>query len=122
MERPGKRQLIPRLRPMLEFKEWLMWKFGMAIVAFLLCVAGAGAQVVDGVHSEGSPLQLGVGFTFVSFNELPNTTLNNAGVNGSVVYYHDFVGVEAQVSDAFGPQGGKTSQALFAGGGGRFCL
>jgi opacity protein-like surface antigen len=99
-----------------------MWKFGMATVAFLLCVAGAGAQVVQGVHSEASPLQIGVGFTFVSFNELPATTLNNVGVNGSVVYYHDYVGVEAQVSDAFGSQGGKTSQMLFAGGGVRFSL
>lgn len=88
-----------------------------ALLLILLSASGAMAQGVQGVHPDATPLQVGVGFTFVSFNEVPSTTLNNAGVNGSVVYYRDYLGAEAQVSDVFGSQNGKSSQVLFTGGG-----
>jgi opacity protein-like surface antigen len=98
-----------------------MMKFGIIGGVALLCVlsfaSGVRAQASQGVHPDASPLQLGVGFTFVSFYEVPSTTVNNAGLNASLVYYHDYLGAEAQVSDAFGSQGGKTSQLLFTGGG-----
>jgi hypothetical protein len=94
-----------------------MGRFGFFAAAALMCASGLMAQGVQGVRPDATPLQVGVGFTFVSFNETPSTTLNNAGVNGSVVYYRDYLGVEAQVSDAFGSQNGKTSQVLFTGGG-----
>jgi len=99
-----------------------MGKFGITAALLLFCMGGAMAQGVQGVHPDATPLQVGVGFTFVSFQETPGLTANNAGVNGSVVYYHDFIGAEGQVSDVFGSQNGKTSQLLFAGGGVRFLL
>jgi hypothetical protein len=94
-----------------------MGKLGMAAVAVLFCAAGAMGQTVQGVYQKTLPLQVGVGFNFDSFTETPSTTLNNVGVNGNVVYYHDYLGVEAQVSDAFGTQNSKNSQVLFGGGG-----
>jgi hypothetical protein len=94
-----------------------MGRFGVVAGALLLCASGLMAQGVQGVRPDITPLQIGVGVTFVSFNETPGVTANNAGAYGSVVYYRDYLGVEAQVSDAFGSQGGKTSQVLFGGGG-----
>lgn len=94
-----------------------MKRLGIVAALALLSAASAVAQGVQGVHPDSTPLQVGVGFTFVSFNEAPSTTLNNAGVNGSLVYFHDWLGAEAQISDAFGSQNGKSSQVLFAGGG-----
>jgi len=100
-------------------KEFFMGRFGIAAVAVLLgvlaCANGLMAQGVRGINSDASPWQVGLGFTFVSFNEVPSTTENNAGVNGSVVYYQDYLGAEAQVSDVFGSQNGKNSELLFTG-------
>jgi hypothetical protein len=85
----------------------------------LLCASSAMAQEVEGVHPNVLPsqLQLGVGVTFVSFNEAPGSVENNIGVNATVVDYRDFAGAEGQVSDAFGSQSGQFSQVLFTGGG-----
>jgi hypothetical protein len=94
-----------------------MNKFGILAALVLLSIPGAMAQGIQGVHPDAAPLQVGVGFTFVSFNETPSLTQNNAGLNGSAVYYRDYLGVEAQVSDVFGSQKGQTSQIVFAGGG-----
>jgi hypothetical protein len=94
-----------------------MRKVGILAAALLLSTTALMAQGIQGVHPDSTPLQVGVGFTFVSFNELPSTTQNNAGLNASAVYYHDYLGAEAQVSDVFGSQNGQTSQILFAGGG-----
>jgi hypothetical protein len=102
-----------------------MGRFGIrggAVLFFVLLLvlpfaSVATAQEVPGVHPDASPLQFGVGFTFVSFNEVPSTTANNAGLSASVVYYHDYLGAEAQVSDVFGSQNDKNSQLLFTGGG-----
>jgi hypothetical protein len=95
-----------------------MGRLSILAALVLLSAASVMAQGVQGVHPDSAtPLQVGVGFTFVSFNEAPSTTANNAGFNASVVYYHDWLGVEAQLSDAFGSQSGKTSQLLFTGGG-----
>ncbi len=94
-----------------------MGKFGLTAALVLLGAASAMAQGIQGVHPDSTPFQVGVGFTFVSFNETPNLTQNNAGLNGSVVYYKDYLGAEGQLSDVFGSQNGKMSQLLFGGGG-----
>jgi hypothetical protein len=80
------------------------------------------AQKVEGVHPDVSPFQVGVGYSFVSFNEAPNTTLNSNGFTGSAVYYRDFVGAEGDFTDVFGSQGGKSTQLIFTGGGLRLRL
>jgi hypothetical protein len=90
---------------------------GGVLACVLLCATGAMAQGVQGVHPDTGNLQVGVGFSFVSFNLVPSTTANNAGAIGSLVYYHNYLGAEAQVSDDFGTQNGKNSQLLFTGGG-----
>jgi hypothetical protein len=94
-----------------------MGKFDTMVALILLSTASTMAQGIPGVRQEATPMQVGVGFIFVSFNETPRTTVNNAGLNASVVYYRDYLGAEAQISDVFGSQSGKTSQLLFAGGG-----
>ncbi len=96
--------------PAPERKEFFMHKVGILAAALLLSTTALMAQGIQGVHPDSTPLQVGVGFTFVSFNELPSTTQNNAGLNASAVYYHDYLGAEAQVSDVFGSQNGQTSQ------------
>jgi hypothetical protein len=96
-----------------------MGRFSVLGVFLLLCATSAMAQGVEGVHPAVLPgqVQIGAGVTFVSFDEAPGVRENNFGVNGSVVDYRDWAGAEAQVSDAFGSQGGSFSQVLFAGGG-----
>jgi hypothetical protein len=94
-----------------------MGRFSIVAALVLLSTTSVMAQKIQGVHPDSSPLQIGVGFTFVSFNEAPSTVTNGAGFNASAVYYHDPIGVEAQVSDAFGSHGGKSGQLLFTGGG-----
>jgi hypothetical protein len=86
----------------------------------LLCASGAMAQGVQGVHPDVStPLQIGIGYTYVRFNEVPtpSTVINSNGFTASAVYYRDWVGAEAEVTDAFGTISGKNSQLLFTGGG-----
>src|SRR5271154_6200304 len=96
-----------------------MGKFSFIAALFLLAAASVMAQGIEGVHPGLPPtqIQVGVGVTFASFNEVPGTTQNNFGFNASLVDYHDWLGAEAQVSDAFGSQSGQMSQLLFAGGG-----
>lgn len=94
-----------------------MGRFSILAALVLLSAMSVMAQGIQGVHPDSTPLQVGVGFTFVSFHEAPSITANNAGFNASLVYYRDWLGVEAQLSDAFGSQSGKTSQILFTGGG-----
>lgn len=87
---------------------------------FLLGTASVMAQGVQGVHPDvSSPLEIGVGYTFISFNEAPkpSTVVNSSGFTASAVYYHDWVGAEADITDVFGSTSGKNSQLLFAGGG-----
>jgi hypothetical protein len=100
----------------------LMGRFSILGAFLLFCATSAMAQGIEGVHSAVPPgqLQFGVGVTFVSFSEAPGTTENNVGVNASVVDYRDWMGVEGQVSDAFGSQSGQMTQVLFTGGGVRF--
>ena len=82
-----------------------------------LCSLSAKAQYSPAVHPNPNPLQIGVSYTFDNFHELPGSTLNNSGATGSLVYYNDFIGTEAAVTDTFGSTDGKTSNLLFAGGG-----
>jgi hypothetical protein len=96
-----------------------MYRFSILAGLVLLSMTSAMAQKIQGVHPDSSPIQIGVGFTFVSFNEAPNAITNSAGFNASAVYYQDPIGVEAEVSDAFGSHGGKSGQLLFTGGGAR---
>jgi hypothetical protein len=83
----------------------------------LLYATGALAQGIQGIHPDTSPLQIGAGFTFLSYHEVPSTTWNNAGFDASAVYYRDWLGVEGDFSDAFGSQNSQSTSVLFAGGG-----
>src|ERR1700685_2560828 len=99
-----------------------MGRFSIVAVLMLLSTASAMAQKVQGVHPDSSPIQIGVGFTFVSFDESPSTVINGAGFNASAVYYSDDLpnlGLEAGVSDTFGSHNGKSGQLVFTGGGAR---
>jgi len=92
---------------------------GLAGLA-LLCTTSLMAQGGEGVHPDiSSPVQIGVGYTFVSFFEVPkpSTVVNSSGFTASAVYYRDWVGAEAEVTDVFGSTNGKNSQLLFTGGG-----
>lgn len=88
----------------------------------LLVATGALGQNVKGVRPDASPLQVGAGFTFVSFHETPGTTWNNPGFDASAVYYRDWLGVEGNFSGAFGSQNSASTSLLFAGGGVRMRL
>ena len=66
-------------------KEFYMHKFGILGALILLSTAGVMAQGIQGVHPDVTPLQVGVGFSFVSFSESPSTRQNNAGLNDSAV-------------------------------------
>lgn len=77
-----------------------------------LCSLSAKAQYSPAVHPNPNPLQIGVSYTFDNFHELPGSTLNNSGATGSLVYYNDFIGTEAAVTDTFGSTDGKTSNLL----------
>jgi hypothetical protein len=82
------------------------------------------AQDIKGVRPEDShPLEIGVGYTFISFQEAPSLTSNNSGVAATAVYYNERVGAEADFTDTYGAsQNGQTAQLLFAGGGVRYRL
>lgn len=97
-----------------------MRRLGILVALLLLVVTGAMAQNVQGVHPDSRPLELGVGFTFVSFHEVPTNTINNAGFTTSILYRHNQMGVEGELTDAIGSQNGARSQILFTGGGARF--
>jgi hypothetical protein len=88
----------------------------------LLTATSVLAQKPEGVHPDGSPLQIGVGYTFISLNEVPNTTLNSNGLDATAVYYKDWYGVEGDFTGAFASQAGKSSQLYFGGGGLRLRL
>jgi len=96
-----------------------MGKFGLIAGLIFLCATGALAQSVQGIHANisSSPLQLGVGYTFVAFQASPSSTKYQNGVDASVVYYQDWIGVEGDFSDGFGTSAGKNTQLLFGGGG-----
>jgi hypothetical protein len=62
-----------------------------------------------------------VGYSFVRFYELPNTTKNTNGYNFSVVYYiKDHLGIDGEFQGDHLSQGGTGGWLLFAGGGPRF--
>jgi hypothetical protein len=84
-----------------------------------LCSVSAKAQYTPAVHANPNPLQLGVSYTFDSFHQVPGSVLNNSGATGSFVYYNDFLGTEAAVTDSFGSNIGQTTNLLFVGGGAR---
>jgi hypothetical protein len=99
-----------------------MRRFALLAGIALLSATSVLAQKVEGVHPDVSPLQIGVGYTFVSFNETPSTTLNSSGFNATAVYYRDWFGAEGDFTGAYGSQAGKSSQLYFAGGGLRLRL
>ena len=88
----------------------------------LLTATSVLAQMPEGVHPDASPLQIGVGYTFIGFEEAPNTMLNSNGFNATAVYYKDWYGAEGDFTGAFGSQAGKSSQLYFGGGGLRLRL
>ena len=72
------------------------------VALVLLCATSAMSQGVHGVHPDiSSSLEIGISYTFVSFYEIPkpSTIVNSNGFTGSAVYFHDWVGVEGDVSD-----------------------
>lgn len=99
-----------------------MRRLSMLVASLLLAATGAVAQNVQGVHPDSRPLQLGVGFTFVSFDEVPTNTMNNAGFTASVLYRRNQMGLEGEVTDAVGSENGVNSQILFTSGGARFYM
>jgi|SRR5579862_2674998 len=94
-------------------------KLVMVIFLVALCSLSAKAQYSPAVRPNPNPLQIAVSYTFDHFYEVPHpsTILNNSGATGSLVYYNDFIGTEAAVTDTFGSNNGKTTNLLFAGGG-----
>jgi hypothetical protein len=94
-----------------------MRRFALMAGLALLSATSVLAQKVEGVHPDVNPLQIGVGYTFLSFNETPSTTLNSSGFNASAVYYKDWYGAEGDFTGVYGSQAGKTSQLYFGGGG-----
>jgi hypothetical protein len=97
----------------------VMRRFGMFVGLLLLFATGAMAQEVQGVHPDSTPLQVGVGVTFLNFHEVPGSTVNSAGFTGSAVYRHDdWLGAEGELTDTHG----TNSQFLFVGGGVRVYL
>lgn len=92
----------------------------MAGLVLLFFTTSVLAQDQKGVVPQDShPLELGVGYTFISFQEAPNLTANNSGVNATAIYYDSRVGVEADFTDTYGS---NSAQLLFAGGGVRYRL
>jgi|ERR1700691_1850961 hypothetical protein len=92
-----------------------MGRFGIMAGLALLLSTSLMAQNQQGVRPEDThPLEIGVGYSFISFQEAPSLTSNNSGVNATAIYYHEQVGVEADFTDTYGSQ---SSQLLFAGGG-----
>src|SRR5271170_3131741 len=101
----------------------LMGRFGIMAGLVLLFTTSLMAQDQKGVvPQDAHPLEFAVGYTFISFQEAPSLTANNSGVTATAIYYHDHVGVEADFTDTYGSQSGKTANLLFAGGGVRYRL
>jgi hypothetical protein len=101
-----------------------MGKFGIMAGLVLLFTSNLMAQDIKGVHAEDAhPLEIGVGYTFISFQEAPGVgTSNNSGVNATATYYDDRVGVEGDFTGTFGTLNGQSSQLMFGGGGVRYRL
>jgi|SRR5580698_4585807 hypothetical protein len=97
-----------------------MGKLGIVGIFLLLSATSAMAQTVRALDTATLPIQVGVGVTYLNFHEGPGTVPNGVGFTGSVVDYKDWLGAEAQVSDVFGTQSGKSSLPFFAGAGVRF--
>lgn len=90
-----------------------MRRLGMLVGLLLLFATNAMAQAIQGVHPDSTPLQVGVGVTFLSFHEVPGSTVNSAGFTGSALYRRDWLGAEGELTDTHGTD----SQFLFLGGG-----
>jgi len=89
----------------------------LSILGALLLLSATSAMAQGEPVAHPTEIQAGVGFTFDSFNEVPGTTANNFGFNASLVSYRDWLGAEAEGSDAFGSQSGQMTQLMFVGGG-----
>ena len=81
---------------------------------------GAGAQGVQGVFP-GYNWQAYIGYTYVRFFEVPNTTVNSNGFNCSMTYFHNggWFGGDGEFVAAFGSQSNRTSALLLGMGGAR---
>jgi hypothetical protein len=77
-------------------------------------------QGVQGVF-ENYSYDAYVGYTFVRFYEVPGTTPNLNGVNGSFTgWYRDWFGGDAEFFALYGRQSGQDSWLVFGGVGPRF--
>jgi hypothetical protein len=97
-----------------------MRKAILLVASFLLFGTSVMAQGIQGVHPDNTPVQVGLGYTFVSFHEVPGTLANSVGFTGSAVYRLNQVGLEGEVTDALCSENGKMTQLFFTGGGARF--
>lgn len=65
-------------------------------------------------------LELGFGYSYFHFNSGHNLSPNMNGFNASLAYYFkDMLGGEAEMTGAFGSQGGQSAHFVFVGGGPR---
>jgi hypothetical protein len=103
-----------------------MRRIGILVVAILAFAMCSKAQSLAGVlPADSNPVQVGIGFTFLSFHEVPSDTVNNPGFTFSALYRQNRLGIEGEVTDIIGapPTGSKShSQFVFAGGGFRLYL
>jgi hypothetical protein len=100
-----------------------MGKFGIMAGLVPLVTPSLMAQGIQGVRPEDThPIEIGVGYTFVAFQETGGLSANDSGVNATAIYYDNHVGVEADFTDAYGTQNGQAAQILFGGAGVRYRL
>lgn len=101
-----------------------MRTLGVLVAAMLMFATASKAQGVQGVHPgfDVTPIQVGVGFTFINFHEVPGDTLNNAGFTLSAMYRYNRLGLEGDLTEAVSGQNTGTSQFVFAGAGVRYFL
>jgi hypothetical protein len=95
--------------------------------SFLLPAPPAVAPAMQDDASNGAfphrGLEFGVGYSFFHFSSGHNLSPNMNGFNASLAYYFkDMLGAEAEMTGAFGSQGGQSAHFVFVGGGPRVRL
>lgn len=75
-----------------------------------------------GIYPEAVvPWQIGVGYTFFRFYEVPSTTQSQNGFNVSMVYYvRDSIGGDVEIFSTYGSLSGQRTQVIFVGVGPRY--
>jgi len=94
-----------------------MGRFSILAALVLLSAMSVMAQGIQGVHPDSDPLQVGVGFTFVSFHEAPSITTNNAASTRPLSTIATGLASRPNCRMLSARRAGKNSQILFTGGG-----